>query len=147
MRRRRGRTWADCKSPPTSTANEHDHVHPSAQQLSGRIIDAAVPTDSRQQAAIDRILSSVREAIEPTVRSYADEIVQTATAELRREADLATADLRAALQRQELARIDAESQVADLRRQLEAQKQAADEERTALEAERASQQRRADAEI
>jgi hypothetical protein len=110
-----------------------------------------VPTDSRQQAAIDRILSSVRDVVEPTVRSYADEIVQTATAELRREADLATVDLRAALQRQEIARIDAESQVADLRRQLEAQKQAADEEnmalRMALEAESASQQRRADAEI
>src|SRR5688572_19991492 len=77
--------------PPTSTVKELDHMRPSAQQLSGRIIDAAVPTDSRQQAAIDRILSSMREAVEPTVRSYADEIVQTATAELRREADLATA--------------------------------------------------------
>src|SRR5687768_15466098 len=72
--------------------HDDDHVRSSAQQLSGRIIDAAVPTDSRQQAAIDRIVSSVREAIEPTVRGYADEIVQTATAELRREADLVTAD-------------------------------------------------------
>jgi hypothetical protein len=110
-----------------------------------------VSTDHARHVAIDRILLSAREGIDSALRSYAEELVESATEELRRTTTADLHHLHDALQRQELARIDAEAQLAEARRMVDEVKQAGEldmsELQNAHEAALAAERRRADAEI
>ena len=108
-------------------------------------------TDHARHVAIDRILSSAREGIDSALRSYAEEVAEAATDELRRQTSAELSHLRDALQRQELARIDAEAQLAEARRTVEEVKRGAELDmsdlRNAHESALAGERLRADAEI
>ena len=93
----------------------------------------------------------MREAIDSVLRSYAEEVAEGATDELRREAATEFAQLRDALRTQELARIDAEAQLAEARRLLDEVKQGVEGEladaRAAHEAALSAERQRADTDI
>jgi hypothetical protein len=110
-----------------------------------------VSVDHARQIATDRILSSVREAIDTALRSHADEVAEAATDEFRRQATADLSQARDALRRQELARIDAEAQLAEARRIADEVRRAAEldmsEVKSAHEAALAAERLRADGEI
>jgi hypothetical protein len=86
-----------------------------------------VSSDHQRQLAIDRILSSVREAAESSLRSYATAVAESATDEMRRESTAELASLRDTVQRLEITRIDVESQLAEAHRLLDEARRASEQ--------------------
>lgn len=84
-------------------------------------------SDHQRQLAIDRILSSVREAAEGSLRSYAAAVAESATDEMRRESTAELANLRDTVQRLEITRIDVESQLAEAHRLLDDARRASEQ--------------------
>ncbi len=90
--------------------------------------------DSERQQTIDRLVASVRETAEASLRSYAEAVADAATEEIKKDAAARVAHLRDTIQRLELTRIDVESQLAESVRFLDEARRTAADDIAAVEA-------------